>query len=193
MPWNLSNFGVLSSNVPEPCPLVSEWEHAVTSSASTRLRDHIVSLRLRHSRQRLFVFLTTPFQAIVLDSGSPCGREESVEFGAVKSSQGTNSPTVPKMSSTSLPNTYSSIAEEWQILSDLTEEVELYYENVQFVISKPKNKGAGPQEKYFVTTHRTLEELLSTPDEKREESQTFRRKYSSTLRRSGKGIVDTLE
>jgi hypothetical protein len=84
------------------------------------------------------------------------------------------------------------MAQELQMLSSETEEAKLYREAVQLVLSKSENKGAGPQEKDLIMTHRTLEELQKALDEKRERSQTFGSEQSGVLWGPSKAIVDTL-
>jgi hypothetical protein len=90
------------------------------------------------------------------------------------------------------PNAFSSTAQELQTLAERTEEAKLYHEAVQLVLSKSENKDVGPQEKDLIVTHRTLEELMDSLNEKRRQSRAFGSKQSGMLWGPSKVVVDTL-
>jgi len=89
-------------------------------------------------------------------------------------------------------NFYHSTAEELQSLSSLTEEAKLYREAAKDVLSRPKNKGAGPEEKDLIMASRTLDDLLKTVNEEKEKNKLLNQNHSSAFSKSAKSVVDTL-
>jgi hypothetical protein len=96
------------------------------------------------------------------------------------------------MSASQGSNFYHSTAEELQSLSSLTEEAKLYREAAKDVLSRPKNKSAGPEEKDLIMASRTLDDLLKTVNEEREKNELLKQNHSSAFSTSAKSIVDTL-
>jgi hypothetical protein len=96
------------------------------------------------------------------------------------------------MSTTQGSNIYQSTADQLQTLSCLTEEAKLYREAAKDVLSRPKNRDAGPEEKALIMASRTLDDLLKTVNEEREKNKLLKQNHSSAFSRSAKSIVETL-
>lgn len=96
------------------------------------------------------------------------------------------------MSTTQESNIYLSTADQLQALSSLTEEAKLYREAAKDVLSRPKNRDAGPQEKALIMSGRTLDDLLKTVNEEREKNKLLKKSHPSAFSRSAKSVVDTL-